>query len=135
MKFDHRLIEPGEQVESFARDGDGDDAPVLAGAVALGEAELLEAIDQACDVGDLCDHHVTDLIAGAAGVAGASEDAEAVVEGLAESVALEETSEGGGEDAGGADDAQGGLLLGEFKGLLLAELAGQRTEDGFAGWW
>lgn len=159
VEFADGAVEPGEQIEAGLGDADEDDAAVLVDAVAFGQAAFDEAIDQAGDIGDLCDELLADGLAGdtvaagggecggavvlavadgarAVGVIGvAAEDAEGVVGGFAQAVGAEEPLKVPGEAAGGAKDVEVGLLLGEVEGQSLADLVlkGVRRDGGLAG--
>ncbi len=92
MKFVYRLVEGGEQLQTFAGDADGDHAAVGGFAGAGGESAFFEAIGEAGDVGVAGDHAVSDLAARESVVAGSAEDTEHVVLGGGNAEGFEEGS-------------------------------------------
>ncbi len=103
-----------------------DGAAVLQASGALGEALAFEAIDEAGDVGDADDHHLTDLVAEAAGLSLAPEDAEDVVGTSGKVVGLEEALKGFGENALGADEVEVDLLLDGLEAVAFSEFGLER---------
>ena len=88
-----RLVEAGEHAQAADGDGHKHDAAVAGLAAPFDQAGLLQAIDQARDVGHGRDQSAGDFKAGQgdiAGVLGAAQDAQHVVLGLGQAMGLEQ---------------------------------------------
>lgn len=83
-------VEAGQQVASGVGEAGGDDAAVGAVAVTGDESGLLEAVEEAGDVGVVVEEAVADLAAGQAAVCGAAQDAQDVELRGAEAVVAEQ---------------------------------------------
>ena len=112
-------VEDLKEVEAGAGDGAEDLAAVGGVALALDEAFLFEAVDEAGDAGGLFDHAVGDFENGEGLGLGAAEDAEDVELLEGDAVGFDDGVEealgavGGGEDGDDGGLGHGRILLGD----------------------
>jgi hypothetical protein len=125
VEVEQGLVEAIEGVAADGGEDEADDAAVVVVADAAEHALTDEAGGQSGDVGRLADELIGDAEAGGAGVGAAAEDAEDVVAGLGQAVLFEEPGEVVAEDAGGADEVEVGLLLGQVERAVLADLVAE----------
>ena len=108
-----------------------DIAPVLATTRARDEAGLLEAVEQAGDVGDAAHHALADFVAAEPLLAGAAQDAQHVVLGRGDARGLQHGLEGVFQQGGGALEADEGFFERRLErpGLFEFLSAGQSASD------
>jgi hypothetical protein len=115
-------VEGAEQVETRAGDAAADESPVAVSALPRNQPHLIQAVEQACRIGDPGHQPVPDLVAAEPLRPGAAQDAERVVLCRREPVRLERLGGPVLQHGGSARDTQHGLLLEAAERFPLLEL-------------
>lgn len=105
------FIDGGQRLESLRRDRRADIPPILAATRARDEAGLLEAVEQAGDVGDAPHHTLPDFAAAEPLLAGATQDPQHVVLGRGDARGLQQGLDRVFQQGGGALQADEGFFV------------------------